>query len=76
MSPEELSVNILNNNSIRAVKCDDPDYPRIDIYLDTLNPEEEHLLIASIEDNVTTGLRVISYNDLSSDESTTTLPVT
>lgn len=70
----ELLLNIFNNKKIKAIKCEDEEFPRIDIYLEQAEPKE-FLLIASIEDNKESGLRVISYNDLSDDEPTAILPV-
>lgn len=67
-----IEVAILNNRKISAIATEDPEFPRIDVYLDT---PDDHYLIASIEDNRDTGLRIHAYNDLSSDEPTTNLGV-
>ena len=65
MSTRKIEVEILEGRKLIAFATSDPNYPRIDVYLDH---NGELLELASVEDNQEHGLRLVSYSNLSSDE--------
>lgn len=66
-NPKEIMTPLLNNKNLKAIAVEDEEFPRIDVYLET---EDNFLLVASVEDNAETGLRLLSFSDLAADEPT------
>lgn len=65
MGKEKIELQVFNDRKITVLLNHDKEFPSVDLYLET---NEEFLLIASLEDSQGSGIRLMNYMDLTSDE--------
>lgn len=65
MGKEKIELQVFSDRKITVLLNHDKEFPSVDLYLET---NEEFLLIASLEDSQESGIRLMNYMDLTSDE--------